>query len=284
MKNKSSLVIFGILSVLLFATSINVAHATVGGPTFVYDIKFNPKTNSVYYTEINQGGRGCVPELKSINIINSATSTVYSCADGEKTSATDSDYYSKHEQKIRAYTSSFVSLLPINLKNNNVSVKITETGSEKIEDYIYRRNFNATIFQDGVEKAIIPTSGCDPSQPFLVDGYSVSSTSDKLLLLISRKSDCMEGGYVGESIYMVSDVKMVDPTNSNDYKIASALSPHIGTLIAYANADGNDITPTSTPEVPVDTSIARYSPTILILPALLILALGIVFGKLWSKK
>ena len=71
------LILFGVFTLI----PLDKASATVGGPTLIYDLKFDPATKSVYYTEQNYGGRGCPPELKAISTDTNQVRTIFSCDD-----------------------------------------------------------------------------------------------------------------------------------------------------------------------------------------------------------
>ena len=107
MKKLFILIVFGILF-----TAGN-AYATVGGPTFLYDFKYNPADESVYYTLHSESGRGCPPELKKVSLNTLKHSVVYSCAEGEKLAIDDSNIV---RNKINEITSGFKNLIPINLR------------------------------------------------------------------------------------------------------------------------------------------------------------------------
>src|SRR5690349_10224986 len=105
---KLGLVLVG-LAVLATALPLS---ATVGGPTYVYNTRFDTKTNSIYFTEHSQTGRGCLPVLKKLSAETGATETIYPC-DGEVFDA------AKRESEIDTYTTGFSYLSPLNLKKNN---------------------------------------------------------------------------------------------------------------------------------------------------------------------
>ena len=60
------------------------ARATVGGPTFIREFKYNPLDESVYYIQTSESGRGCPPGLHKISLNTSQSQVVYSCDQGEK--------------------------------------------------------------------------------------------------------------------------------------------------------------------------------------------------------
>ncbi len=249
--------------VIFFAFTIFVSEvfATVGGPTFVYDLKFDPKTETIYYTEQSLSGKGCPPELKSIKVVSGDKGTVYSC--DESFVFSDSDQ--RINERINVFTSEMKILSSINLKKNNIEVLIKELNVEKIEEsFVVKTNFTATILQNGKKVDEIAVSGCKTEQPFIIDGYHIPEDNNKVLLLISTKNDCYEGGYIGESLHVISGVKIVDETHINTYKTNSALVPNEGSLIVY----GNDT-------AKVSTSFNRTS----IVVGIFALIIGIIGGR-----
>jgi hypothetical protein len=184
-------------------------------------------------------------------------------------------------------TEGFSSLSSVNLKKNNIGITVEETGTETIPgdpSYVYRRNFTIHVFQGGVEKSAFKTTGCGSDQPFVIDGYGVVDQNwkidaTKLVLLLSRKSDCMEGGYIGESLHTLAGIKLNNTESSNVYKRDFPLYLNEGTLVAYvAGAHASD-------HVASTTHSRNDRQTMKILGGVVaLLAIGVIAGRLSAKR
>ncbi len=239
---KKNFLIQGVsILIIVFSLFFNRVEATTGGPYVVYDLKYNPITKLVYFLSADQGGRGCPSELKSISLVNGELSTLYSCDDAEKQAAIDGDFYFKdYLQKINLIVENLDFAKLINLRKNNIRI---ETNVVKVKEctedtpWLCGVDFMATVFQDNVKKAEIPFSGCNVDQPLIVDGYSLPGVTDKIILIFSRKGLCYEGGYILESLHVISDIKILDEGYISSYKTSSPLLPHEGSLFVYINTD-----------------------------------------------
>ncbi|MFA6315359.1 MAG: hypothetical protein WC648_03290 [Candidatus Paceibacterota bacterium] len=250
-----------------------IAYATVGGPTLVYDMKYDTKTNSIYFTEQDFGGKGCPPELKAISVKDNVGRVVLSCDDG---------LAKDHSKELIAMTENFAPLIPVSLKKNGITASIEAVGVEKIEeDWIIKTNFIAHIFQDNKNVANIPISGCNLEQPFIIDGYRIPGQMDKMVLLVSTKGDCFEGGYIRESLNVISGVKQIEDSYTNTYKTNSPLVPNDGSLIIYAKASSGDVSPSPTDndQELIGSNNNKYSSTVLVICALIALILGVLIGR-----
>ena len=182
LKNIVALGIFAVFASLMLA---EVASATVGGPTYIYDFKYNPKDESVYYTESDYGGRGCPPMLSKTSLATGVSSKVYSCDQGEKV-YDGKDYDAAVAQvrsEINAITQNFKNLVPINLKKNDISIDLKFVRSENLSpeiDEIKNSVFKATIFEDGKKITETEVSGCNTEQPFTFAGYAVPGFDKKI--------------------------------------------------------------------------------------------------------
>lgn len=212
-----------VVSVALLLAA-GTASATVGGPTNAFGLKFDAKSNSVYYQLQNFGGRGCPPILMALSVADNITKEVIPCDDENPT-----------EERIRAITGDLPTISPIHLRKNNISVSVEEKGAEYWEgtEELKKRSFVAHIFQNNAEVGSIPFSGCSLDQPIVIDGYSIPSASDTLVFLFSTKSDCFEGGYVYETLHAVSGITITPETSVYAYKSNESLAPHEGSLVVY---------------------------------------------------
>lgn len=217
------------LGFLLSATEY--ASATVGGETFIYDFKYNPSDESVYYTQMDLGGRGCPPELKKISLNSEKSTVVFSCDQGEKITEVQVN------SQINTITKNFKALVPLGLKSNAISVDINfvkaETYDSASED-ILLRHFTLDVYQNGKKIKEFPVTGCALDQPFTIQGYSIPGFDKKIMLLISAKNNCYEGGYIYESLQVLGGVANLDKTvTGNFYKSASPLLPNESNLVTY---------------------------------------------------
>ena len=188
-------ILIAIFAVLIFVGGLaSNVHATVGGPTFIYDFKYNPQDESVYYTMASEGGRGCPPELVKISLVSGQTQVVFSCSDGEKLSS-----ISLVSSEINKITNDFKQLTPLNLKGNNIAIDINFLNAENYSpelNELLRRNFNTSVYQNNKKVTDFTISGCKMEQPFVFAGYAIPGFDKKIILLSSAVNDCNEGGYI----------------------------------------------------------------------------------------
>ena len=99
----SAILIFG--GVLAGST-----YATVGGSSFIYDFKYNPQDESIYYKSFSESGRGCPPELIKLSLVSGGPQVVYSCDDGEKLTQNSGSVSPAVDLLINNITSNFKNL------------------------------------------------------------------------------------------------------------------------------------------------------------------------------
>lgn len=267
--------------------------ATVGGPTFIYDFKYNPSNESVYYIKQDFGGRGCPPELIQISLNSEKTEIAYSCSQGEKLVPVYNST-SPVSTEINRITKDFRPQTPFNLKNNNISVDINfineENYSPEINEVV-KRNFSASVYQNGLKIDEFKITGCNLNQPFIFQGYIIPGFEKKIILLLSTRGNCFEGGYIDENLYVVGGVNNLDKTPlTNFYKDSSALAPNEGSLVVFeSDKVSNEITKTPTEiQVPTSTEQQKFPTMTLIIVAALSLIIGTIIGtvssKIFSKK
>ncbi len=219
-------------AIILSFTIFTSTSATTGGPTFVYELSYNPLDESVYYVQSDHGGRGCPPELFKLSLNSKTSTVVYSCDEAEKNPEPVSP-------KIASITAGFKYLIPVSLAKNNIEIDVAYASSSETfpgDSGPWRRTFTATVYQDGKKGDTFSLTGCSLEQPFLFEGYALPSFNKKLIILSSTKGDCMEGGYVREALH-VSSVENVSDKNYSAayYKQNSALVPNEATLVVYEN-------------------------------------------------
>lgn len=273
-----------VLITILGLGFVNTAQATVGGPTFIYDFKYNPGDESVYYTEVSESGRGCPPELVKISLTTEAASIAYSCDDGEKlvNAETQYDQY-QVRNAIEEITKDFKRLTPIDLKKNNITIDINFSKihyyGEVAPENIGWRIFDGVVYQNGKKVDQFEITGCNMNQPFVFEGYEIPGFDKKIVLLSSTKSDCAEGGYIGEKLYVIGDLNNLDKTMAtNYYKHASALVPSESTSIVF-EADTVEIATTTQTTKEDNKEMPGNSIYLIIITGLVALIVGFLLGK-----
>ncbi|MFA6135814.1 MAG: hypothetical protein WC705_00385 [Candidatus Paceibacterota bacterium] len=282
-------ILVAMFAVLVFGgVLVNDVEATVGGPTFIYGFKYNPVDESVYYIRVDQGGRGCPPELMKMSLATGQSQMVYSCDEGEKLNDV-----SAVNLIISNITSGFKDLTPINLIKNRISIDVNLVDYKKYDpntDEILLANFKASVYQDGKEVTNFPVTGCNLEQPFTFAGYAIPGFDKKIVLLLSTKGDCWESGYTYETLYVVGGVDNLDKSSISGgyYKGDWALAPNEGTLVVFepdklnSNIENNN---TNTPNQNTDSdSNNMYYYLIGLFVAIVLLLVGIMLGRLSVKK
>lgn len=291
MKNHFSSTFKSVLIATVILGAASTAHATVGGPTFIYNFKYNPADSSVYYTEQSESGRGCPPTLERVLLTTNIQSTVISCSQGEALYRDGNSNPNLVEAEIAGATNGFKDLTQINLLKNNIhiDVKFVRAESATSDEFVTRRHFLATVHQGTNVVAEFPITGCTIDQPFLFGGYAVPGLNKKLVLVTSTKGDCWEGGYINETLHAVSNVEVIDRnTSENTMKTRGPLTLSNSTLTVYekdtvvppvtdpSNTPATTISPT--PSIPPGSnSNSTQLTTGLIAAAFLIL--GVVLGR-----
>lgn len=214
-------IMIAILASILFASA---ASATVGGPSNVFDLRFDTKSNSVYYQVQSFSGRGCPPILMALSVSNNSTKEIIPCDEEDST-----------QERINELTGNLPTISPIHLRKNDISVSVEEKSVEYWEssEEVVRRSFVAHVFQNNKKVESIPFSGCNLEQPIVIDGYNIPNAADTIVFLFSTKEDCFEGGYISESLHAVSGLSITPDTSVYAYKSNHSLAPHEGSLVVY---------------------------------------------------
>ncbi len=231
------------LFVMVLLCTAAQAYATVGGEMTISALTYNPADESVYYVKHDGGGRGCPPELMKLSLSSGMPESVITCDQGEKMLAESGSYTSNAVGvEISRITSGFKYLTPISLKDNNISIIVDFLKTENIDsepDMVARQHFTATVFRDDMQLATFPVTGCYLNQPFIFQGYAIPGFNKKIVLLLSAKDDCFEGGYVSESLSVVGGLESVNRDGySNFYKTVAPLIPNETSLIVYKSEPG----------------------------------------------
>jgi hypothetical protein len=276
-KNIVSIFIFITISTLIPKFTI----ATVGGNYTVYDFRYNPKDESVYYLVQDFGGRGCPPTLNKISLESEEIFSVFSCNDGEEKVMKDPSYNVLSD--IYTITQNFKNLMPIDLNKNSINIDVNFKKDEFFDELsgeLKQKIFNVDIFQNGNKIDGFELSGCYLDQPFSFKGYQIPGFEKKIILLVSRTRDCFEGGYIGESIFVINNIENLNKDYfSSSYKGDDPLYPDKGVLIVSENdsvkekTNGNSID---------KKDGVDYSKTSLF--SALSLVLGLILGSLMGRK
>jgi hypothetical protein len=272
---------------LLVSISLSIGaqvYATVGGPTYIGQLRYNSQDQSVYYIKHSSDGRGCPPELIKLSLITGKNETVFSCTDGEKLS-TNYDAGRSALTEINKIIADYKYLSQINLETNNINIDVNHLNDEKFnpqDEYIKNANFIASVYQGETKLADLPITGCNKEQPFTFAGYTIPGLNKKIVLLLSTKSDCFEGGYIGESLYVIGNIDNLNRnSNANAYKDNSALSPNEGTLVIFEpDKIKSEITNTTNEDRP-SLSLFKYDLELykVIIIALISIFIGIILGR-----
>lgn len=213
------------------------ADATVGGPSTIYDLRYNPINESVYYIVIDGGGRGCPPVLKKMSLATGDVETVFSCEQGE--ALIGDNWYNGHlvNIEIKKITDPLKSLTQIHLKENDIDVDVNYLRENRFGDddqFVISRAFSADVLQNGNIATKLEIQACNIKEPFIFDGYAIPGFEQKIILMMSAKADCFEGGYVSDSIYVVGGVNNLKKDYyPNRRKGASSITPNEGSLVVY---------------------------------------------------
>lgn len=261
------------------------ASATVGGPTTIGSFSYNPADESVYFMQFDFGGRGCPPILNKISLNTGKVETVYSCEQGSEFLSTQGTY-GDHliYGEISKITEGFKPLQPISLKRNKIEIDVSFGSEQFIDDtdYVIGTTFDATLTQDGAKLSEFAINGCNLDQPFVFQGYDLPGFEKKIVLLISTKEDCFEGGYTRETLQIIPGISNIDRTRlSNSYKYSDSLAPNESTLIVYEE-DSIPIIDSDDDQV-VDDSGDKKRTLVGIFIIVLTFLIGIVLGRLTNK-
>ena len=192
--------IFRICIILAFFSTVSIVSATVGGEKHMDSFTYNPANESVYYIKSDFGGRGCPPELFKMSLVSGKTDIVIPCGD---------DMNDVLNRKIQAATSGFKPLIPFELGTHAIAINVAFVRSEQYSpeiDEISMSHFTATVYQDEKKVYDFPVQGCSAGQPFTFQGYSIPGYDKKIIVRLTTKGDCFEGGYKYDTAHVVGGV------------------------------------------------------------------------------
>lgn len=273
-----------IIAAILFM-GVSIAHATVGGPTYIYDFRYNPADTSVYYTENSSSGRGCPPMLEKLSLTTNQTNTILSCDQGEMLTNVPNGV----QAEIAGITKDFKYLTQISLSKNDIRIEIAFTKEEKIpeDDMVVKRDFVATVYQDDQIVAQFPITGCAKEQPFVFGGYAVPGLNKKIILLLSAKRDCWEGGYTYETLQPINATVVDRISASNSYKGLEAFVPSEASLVVFAQTRATPapvtIPVSQTPTYSNNPFLTDRVQQVTAIVAAAFLLLGVLIGRLIKK-
>lgn len=231
MKKEEVIFSFFVFLSLIFISPIFV-HATVGGPTTINDFKYNKADESVYYIVNSYNGRGCPPMLYKIRLESEENEVVYSCDEGEEflQGNPQSSVYTRFNE----ITNGFKNLTPIHLKDNGIEIDVNYKGQGETNPVAESKRVEVVVYQNGNKIDEFQTTSCNLEQPFIFEGYQIPGFEKKIILLMSAKRNCNEGGYIEETLHVINNVSNLDKTlTTNFYKTHEILTPDESSLIVF---------------------------------------------------
>lgn len=194
--------LFGGMSLLAAVT-----HATVGGPTLIHTLQYGTEKNYVLYEEQNYGGKGCPPGANLLDLRDGSVVPMVSCSDADWM---DTNAYN---QRLESTLSRYPNLLKhIDLTKNGITANVSVTKVTKSNEdagIFPKTDFKMDVYQNGTLAGSFSYSGCSANQVHIVEGYVIPYTTN-LVLLLSTKGDCFEGGYTNETLHVIHNVNIVD--------------------------------------------------------------------------
>ena len=288
MERKFNLLQLAVAVIAIQLLSTGKANATVGGPTYISDISYNPLNDMVYYFKHDNGGRGCPPIINAIDTITNLNTEVKTCDEvfEEYNLYSDTQGDERYSQYIYDFLKPLTDINSINLKKNNIDITV-DSLSEHIESgEKFWTEFRATVFQDNKEIAKIDFTGCDKEQPHVFEGYMIPNTNT-LALLISTKGNCFEGGYIRETLHLINNIKYYDATTIRGYKEAAATEPNIGNIVIFASqkpgSQNAQAIPTNVQTVKPPLQ-SKYLANMIGISSGIILFFGVFLGYLLGKR
>lgn len=297
--NKQIKNILSISIFIIIATFIpNSTNATVGGPTTINNFKYNRADESIYYILNSYSGRGCPPMLYKIGLVSEKNEVVYSCDEGEEfvTNNPKASIYSQFNE----ITDNFKNLSTINLKNNNIYIDVNYIGEGNTNPVGMSKKIEVIIYQNEKRIDQFETTACNLEQPFIFEGYEIPGFEKKIILLMSAKRNCFEGGYVDESLHVINGIDGINRTGkTNFYKGDDILAPDESSLIVSENESFIKINPgeedllKEKPDNNTEKQLENNDPLIekkdndklfILTVALVSIVLGIFLGKIIFKK
>lgn len=250
-----------------------VAHATVGGPTHVYDIRaaanLGQDVKEIIYVEQSGSGKGCPPEIYSLNISTGAKTNLVHCDDP------------KHEENFKATLAKYpTKLYRVHLPYNQIEAEVKVTKETPYDPNTFmgkKTDFVMNVFQNKKPLAVMAYSGCNRDQVHILEGYAYPS-GPLVALLVSTVGDCFEQGYTFERLYPVVGAQITydypqTPRAENSPAIIDA-SKESGNLLLIASTVTPIATTTATATpLSAESQINFYRIAVGILAVMLIIIL-----------
>ncbi len=225
--------LFSTTFAVFYLLSVSVTNATVGGSIIISSIQTaSPYSEEIIYELNNYGGKGCPPEVFSLSLRTNVRQVILGCDDISLNSSQNA-----YDAKLESVLSQYPTLVKrIDLAKNKITAQITVIGEEKFNPAtgsFGRTDFRLDIFQDGDKKGSFNYSGCSVDQPHVIEGYAVPNLG-YLVLLVSSKGDCFEGGYAYERLFSVPNITFFN-SNSLSLKGNKEAAPGPGNIYAIAS-------------------------------------------------
>lgn len=143
-----------IFAVFVFGLSIvGTANATVGGSDYIYNLKYNPQNESVYYVRVSESGRGCPPEIMKLSLATGEVVTEFDCSEMEKLLREElNNNYSLLNTVITNIISGYKDLIELNLAANQINFDVSYLKDEfygdinNVDRVLYNRTFDADVY------------------------------------------------------------------------------------------------------------------------------------------
>jgi hypothetical protein len=215
------------LFAMFFAGTVN---ATVGGSTYVYNLKYNPYDESLYYLKVSEGGRGCPPEIMKLPLASGVTSVFFDCVEAEKLLY---EKFNKNYELLKSSMNDMIAgykdLKELNLSANKIDIDVDFLRDDTFGDtekYVYNKTHDVFVYQNGIKVDTFQIQSCLVDMPITFAGYIIPGFEKKIAMVASGGGDCMEGPYVSETVKIVSGVQV-------NYKQTAPIASKIsGQLIA----------------------------------------------------
>lgn len=190
--------------VFFFGLGITNVGATVGGPSLVYNLRTNVEAREVVYDFHGLDGKGCPPEVFSLNLETGELRVVADCDDPE--------YEAAYAASIVAYP---IPLARMHLPYNQVSAKASVLREIEVnpDNFAGGTEFGLDLFQVEKKIAAFTYFGCYPNQPHILEAYGTADES-VAVIVVSTIGDCFEGGYIRERVFVAKGL-----TSLYDYSL-----------------------------------------------------------------
>jgi len=202
---KSIILVSVILAVLIGS---NFASATVGGRIILTNFYYSEKEKAAYFVEEDWSARG-EETVYQYNLKTRELKKVLSHLEERE---------NYEEKKLEIFLHATKSFYPINLKKNDIGIKLVAIKEEPaaasplwLEWRSKPLRLKAIISQDGKEKGEVEFLVCTPGEKVNFDGLSIPD-SDTILFVVTTIGSCFEAGYLVQKAFPLSGFEIKDPT------------------------------------------------------------------------